>query len=102
MDRWTMAQIRACNRERGQHWFERGTMRFFNSRVGRSVYQGPGGVYFVSSEKFEPSSGPAFPRKYSVRKFNPKDCSVDTVGDFQRFGFEHAAADEAKRLARGR
>ena len=102
MDRWTMAQIRACNRERGLHFFDRDTLRFFNSRVGRSVYQGPGGVYFVSSEQFEPSSGPAFPRKYSVRKFHPKDCSVDTVGDFQRFGFEHAATDEAKRLARGR
>lgn len=97
MDKWTMSQIRACNRERGHHWFERGTMRFFNSRVGRSVYQGPGGVYFVSSERYDETH----PRTFSVRKFNPRDCSVGTVGDFQRFPFDHMAADEAKRLARG-
>lgn len=97
MDRWTMASIRACNRERGHHWFERGTMRFFNSRVGRSVYQGRGGIYFVSGERYDERQ----PLRFSVRKFNPRDCSVDTVGDFQKFGFQSAAADEAKRLARG-
>ncbi len=100
MGRWTMAQIRACNRTKGGHWFDRGTMRFFNSRVGDSVYQGPGGVYFVSSEQFEGSTYTA-PRRFSIRQFNPRDCSVDTVANFQKFEDGRQAAAEAKRLARG-
>jgi hypothetical protein len=97
MGRWTMSEIRACNARHGHHWFERGTMRFFDSQVGRSVYQGPGGVFFMSSEKYSES----MPRKFSVRKFNPRDCSVDTIGPFGGYPSSVQAAAEAKRLARG-
>lgn len=103
MDRWTMDSIKSCNAARGHHWFDRSTLRFFRSRVSRTVYQGPGGVYFVSSEQKSPAAwGMGWgSRKFTVRKFNPKDCSVSTVQDFQKFFDGREAAAAAKRLARG-
>ncbi len=61
----------------GSHWWDRDTMRGFGSRPSSKVYQGPGGVYFVTSEK--PPSGE---RAYSVRQYTPATTSVDTVGEF--------------------
>ena len=98
--RWTLADMRACNRAHGQHWFDHGTMKFFASRVERGVYQGPGGIFFVSSEQFE-GSQVTFPRKYSVRRFNPRKCTVGTAGEFQAYAGKFAAREAAKRLARG-
>ncbi len=97
-DRWTLSAIRSCNRERGHHWFDRKTMKFFNSRIERSVYQGPGGIFLVSSERF----GETAPREFAVRKFNPRDCSVDTVRSVERTTSRASAIDAAKALARGR
>ncbi len=96
--KWTMAEIRACNADKGHYWFSRGATRFFGSKIGRSVYQGPGGIYFVTSEG---RADWGIPRRHSIRKFDPSDCSVKTVGDVQRFAYDHVAKDEAKRLARG-
>lgn len=59
------------------HWWDADTMQFFRTRVGAQVYQGPGGVYFVTSEK--PPHGP---RMFSVRQYDPKRKKIDTTGDF--------------------
>jgi hypothetical protein len=79
---WTMTAIKAANAEAGYHWFEPGTLRFFASRVGDTVYQGPGGVYFVSSEQFKMTGRPDGPRRYTVRRFLPETGAVVTVGPF--------------------
>lgn len=43
------------------------------------------GVYFVTSERFHPSSGPASPRRYTVRQWRPdQPDDVHTVGEFNR------------------
>lgn len=97
-NKWTLSAIRSCNRDSGHHWFDRKTMKFFDSRIERSVYQGPGGIFFVSSEKF----GESAPREFSVRKFNPKDCSVDKVRTVDPSTSKYNAIDAAKALARGR
>ena len=78
------------------HWFEKSTMRFFRSRVAQYGYQGPGGVYFVSSEQFDAQS----PRLYSVRR-QKADGSIETVGDFQAFKSRSGAHAAAKRFAEG-
>lgn len=62
----------------GSNWWDKGTMRMFGSRVSDQVYQGPGGIYFVTSEKN--FSGDK--RFYSVRQYRPSSKSIDTVGDF--------------------
>lgn len=87
--------IRMTNKSAGKHFFEAGALRFFASRILPTVYQGPGGIYFVTSEQFRPSSGPPHPRKYTVRRFNPETGDVGTVGEFQGFTRSRAAAKTA-------
>ena len=88
-------QIKATNAAKGYHWFEASTLRFFLSRIGRTVYEGPGGIYFVSSEQFEASSGERAPRRYTVRSFNPETGNINTVGQFNQL-----SRGQAVRLAK--
>ena len=92
--KWNMDEIKRASRIAGSHWFDAGSMRFFRSRILDTVYQGGGGVYFVSSEQFEGSSGRA-PRMFSIRKFNPLTADISTFGPFNEM-----ARERAKRLAR--
>ena len=48
----------------GRHWFDRDSMTFFRTELPQQGYSGPGGIYFVTSEKF---IGPA-PSRYTVRR----------------------------------
>jgi hypothetical protein len=90
-----MGDIKECARECGSHWFEKDTMRFFKSRVGDRAYaDGRGGAYFVSSEK-----GPHGPRKYTIRKYDPKKCSIETIGKFQQYRTGAVANRIAKNIA---
>ena len=92
---YSIQQIKAANETAGHHFFERGAMRFFRSRVCRKVHHvGGGGAFFVTSEQFSASSV----RRYSVRGVDASG-KVDTVGDFQRFATARQAHAECKRLA---
>lgn len=86
---WDIDDIRRANNIRGLHFFERGTMRFFSSRIGQTVYQGVGGIYFVTSER-----GPNADckRLYTVRQFNPATADVKTVGPFNELTRARAIA----------
>ena len=64
------------------HWFSANTKRFFHSRIGSTVYQGLGGVYFVSSEQFSDFQGYTAPRRYTVRRYDSDRDSIETVGEF--------------------
>lgn len=92
---WTINGIQAAVMGSGSHWFDRDTLRWFRCRVGEKVYQGPGGVYFVTSEKgpFEHSK-----RAYTVRQFHPQDNGIDTVGEFNELT-RAAAHSQAAELA---
>lgn len=79
---WTIDDIKDANHAHGGHWFEPATLRFFRSRVGTTVYQGPGGIFFVSSEQFRDHNGVPYPRRYTVRQFTPESATVETVGTF--------------------
>ncbi len=61
----------------GSHWWDHGTMRYFQCRVGEKVYQGDGGIYFVTSERNHDE-----PRKFSVRQYLPEAKDIDTLGEF--------------------
>jgi hypothetical protein len=91
----SMSDIMKAVAMRGGHWFDRDTLRFFRSRVSSRVYQGFGGVYFVSSER-----GPSGKRRYSVRSFDQSTASIETAGEFQQFGTAAPAHREAARLAK--
>ncbi len=96
---WDMDDIRMADRAAGRFFFEPSTMRCFRSRIGSTVYQGQGGIYFVTSEQFVGSQGTS-PRKYSVRQFIPSPVDIRTVSDFN-FLSQRAAQSIAFRLALG-
>lgn len=102
--KYTVEAMRACQRKKGLHFFDADTMRFFKSRIewmghgpfaNDPVIQGPGGVFFVTSEK---NNG--HPRKYTVRRFNPKTCRITTQGDFQAYNTKMNADGAAHRAAK--
>jgi uncharacterized protein (DUF1330 family) len=95
---WTITDIKEANREAGFHFFDRDSMRFFDSRV-HNVYQGLGGVYIVTSEQCH-MAGRSEPRRFTVRQFQTATADLDTIGSFQGYSDIHDARNEAKRLAR--
>ena len=88
MQYYSMEDIKRANENAGRHFFEPDTMRFFKSRVGDTVFQGIGGIYFVTSEKFDYKS----PRNYTVRQFNPETGIVGTDGEFNKMSYSQARA----------
>jgi len=96
--KFTMADIKHYNEQAGQHFFEKATMKFFASRVESAPYIGPGGIFFITSEKcgFESTE-----RKFAIRQFNPENGHVNTVGDtFNKFQYIESARQEARDLAK--
>ena len=84
----TIGELKEVSREAGGHFFDRGSMKFFRSRVLPNLYVGPGGVYFVTSEQYSDTSR----RAYTVRVFNPQDASVNTFGEFNELDRAEALA----------
>lgn len=72
----TISEIKAHNKQIGNHFFDRSTMAFFNSRILTRVFRG---IYFVTSEQFDENS----PRLYTIRAC--LNGSIETVGKFQGF-----------------
>jgi len=72
----TMTDVITANSQVGGHWFEKSTMRFFNTRIESRLIAGH---RFITSEK-----GPDEVRRYTVREALP-DGSIDTVGEFQQY-----------------
>ena len=91
----TLDQIKRAAIGAGSHWLDPASMRFFNSRLGQTVYPIPGGALFISSERFDYSS----PRLYSVRSCTWDGC-IDTVGEFQQYATSTAAHSAASRLVK--
>ncbi len=86
MKHWVdIETIKRANSDRGQHFFEPGTMRFFDSRVGQTgVYDSdkPDEIYFVTSEQNHQPGHPS-PRLYTVRQ--SIEGKVSTIGEFQQY-----------------
>lgn len=86
----TIDRIKDDAKEKGSHFFDRDTMRFFRSRVSSNVYNGLGGIYFVTSEQFSSTSR----RGYTVRKYEPKTGDISSVSTFNTL-----TSSQAHRLA---
>lgn len=94
-----ITDIKAANAAAGFFFFSKDTMRFFSSKVESKVYEGPGGVYFVTSEQM----GEEGPRKYRVRRFEPETGRiVPPPGErFMEYATKESARECAKALAKG-
>jgi hypothetical protein len=90
----SIEDIKSANYNAGQHYFSRDTMRFFRSRVLDEIFNGPGGIYFVTSEK-----GPHSSRAYTVRKFNPETADICTAGEFNKIKSRETALRYARKYS---
>ena len=69
-------EIKRANKEKGHHFFDSDTMRFFRSRILSYIEEN----YFITSEKFDDGS----PRVYTVR-IALEDGTIHSVSEFQQF-----------------
>lgn len=90
--RWDIHEIKDANRAAGMHFFDRDTVKLFHSKVFPTVYQGPGGVYFVTSEYRDSPSD----REYKVRQFNVSNAAIRTETTYKD---QKSAVAHAKRSA---
>lgn len=101
MGKWTIADIRRRNKAAGNYFFDRAAMKFFLSRIDRQVYEGPGGIFFVTSEQYEDSYGNRpFPRGYTVHEFDPISSDIGDLGDFNKIQDLQTARGLAKKYAK--
>jgi hypothetical protein len=91
---WTINDIQAAMSASGSHWWDRSSMRFFGTRVCGAVFQGQGGIYFVTSE--QPPHGP---RAYTIRRFTPESLDIRTEGELCGYKTRKTALRHAERLA---
>ena len=101
---WNITRIKTANAQKGFHYFEPGTMRFFRSRVLSQTFEGKDAVYFVTSEQFVGSEYTA-PRKYTIRAFDPETADIRTVKPFNeltRYRALRIAQDLAQTVGTGR
>ena len=90
-----MSQIEGLNHEIGNHWFSRGAMRFFGSRiVSKAARISDNGLraYFISSE--QPPHQDA--RRYTVRYMTisgPTAGHVSTSGEFCAYSDGRSASE---------
>lgn len=71
---FTLADVKELNREAGQYFFSRDTMRFFKCTIETGLFKGG---YFITSEQ-PPHGG----RKYTARKVDFLNGSIKTIGEF--------------------
>ena len=95
----TIRDIITAHEAAGGFYFTPDTMRFFRSQIRPTVYEGPGGIFFVTSEQFVGSAGPQ-KRCYTVRQFHPDRCNISTYGRFNELT-KSAAMAKARRAAKG-
>ncbi len=94
MKTYTINGIQAEMTADGSHWWDKSALRYFGSRISSKVYQGKGGIYFVSSEQFDSTR----PRGHSCRQYDPATKQISTVRGFNCFT-RAQAHHEAARLA---
>lgn len=83
----SVGAIKQANRDAGQHFFDADTLRFFDSRIGKTVI---GNRYFITSEQFHGSDGTVDARRYTVR-IADNSGRIDTIGEFQEWSTAAAA-----------
>ena len=88
----SLSQIISEAETAGSHFFTRGAMRFFDSRILVKVY---GGCYFITSERdnYRDSN----PRFYTIRKYEG-GLGIETVGEFCQYATKAQAESAIKKL----
>jgi hypothetical protein len=91
----TINDIREAMFAAGHSYWTQANMRSFNSRIESPVYNGPGGIFYVTSE------GDSEHRYINIRKFDPLTNEIETVGEFNAQQNIAKAKLLARKLAAG-
>lgn len=91
MREYSMVEIMNANKEHGHYFFSDDAMEFFNSKVEAQPVQN----IFITSEY---RKGDSKNKRFSLRRFNPADGSIETVGDFNKITTLHRAKKERELL----
>ncbi len=85
----TMAEARERYNRKGGKFFDRGTMKFWSSRIESGLYKN---MCFITSEKnFDGTA-----RFYTVRQFNEDFSHIFTIGEFNHIKSKAVAQAIAK------
>jgi hypothetical protein len=82
--------IEKINDNHGLHFFDRASMRFFDSRAARSGYIVGDKAYFLTSEQFHDFKGYSAPRKFSLRIMDTNTGRIDTPDGFNKLSKSEA------------
>ena len=78
----SVPQMKVAVTNSGSHWFDKDTMRFFNSKVETGILNRR---FFITSERETTSE----PKKYTIRYFLREDGEDQlycySIGEFQQF-----------------
>lgn len=88
----TISELKELSRANGNCWFDKETMRFWNSHICSGIICGK---YFITSE----DNYNGTKTLYSIRTFNEKG-EIDTVGEFQGYATIQDARDALRKFAR--
>ncbi len=89
-------EVQANHEAAGGHWFSPETKKAFRSKVDPKLHNGPGGQYFVSSEKNDWDKRTSNGRSYTVRKVENNGAFITTHGQFG----EHPTLGRARTAAK--
>lgn len=95
MKHYSMEDIKAAVMAAGSHFFDRDTMRFFNSRILETTYTDGKEWFFITSEKYDYK----LERLYTVRGWSPENPrDIRQVSGFQAFKTKAQAVGFIKRI----
>lgn len=73
----TISEMKRLNKLAGQHWFNKGAMEFFNTKIEAKPNKNN---LFITSEHMGDNN-----KRYTIRRFNANTYEVETVSEFREF-----------------
>jgi len=94
---FSIAAIKAANKDNGKTWFGEEEMRLFKSKVVGRVYPVPGGALFITSE-----IPPGQVVCYSIRECDELTGNISTINDRLGYRSSESAHTVAKEISEDR
>ena len=92
MQKITITRMKQLSKAHDRHFFDRESMRAFNSKIESQGHIISGYAYFVTSEQFNHNTN----RGFSIRTINLSNGVVDTVGTFNIWAAKKYAMRQLK------
>ena len=83
----TISEVKSTVTANGGHFFDRGTMKCWGTRIETSIFKN--GCFVTSEDNYNKTK-----RLYTVRRFNGK--SIDTIGDVKQYKTKESAGEAAR------